>query len=210
MQEHNPTSRLFDFQSVWDKHPRGHGTGTERAQSWLPAKSDDELHCSVYSKQCTADPEPGMLRKRQRLIVRCETSETEFTTVAGIAGKVNLQHRCLEDSLAKNELEGCPVATTAWPFIELDEAGVAFVQGTSTKVTEIVSCHLGYRWDADQIHRQLAGLSLAQIHAALGYYYEHQVVCDLQLQAAETQSEYLRSRFENSAVLEKLRSKPVT
>lgn len=102
------------------------------------------------------------------------------------------------------------MATTAWPFIELDEVGVAFVQGTTTKVTEIVSCHLGYRWDADQIHRQLSGLSLAQIHAALGYYYEHQTVCDRQLQAAETQSEYLRNRFENSAVLEKLRSKSVT
>lgn len=102
------------------------------------------------------------------------------------------------------------MAMTAWPFIELDEAGVAFIQGTATKVTEIVGCHLGYRWDAEQIHRQLTGLSLAQIHAALGYYYENQVVCDLQLQAAETQSEYLRSRFENAAIVEKLRSKPVT
>ncbi|MCA9010912.1 MAG: hypothetical protein KDB01_14270 [Planctomycetaceae bacterium] len=107
-------------------------------------------------------------------------------------------------------MKGRSVVTTAWPFIELDEAGVAFIQGTTTKVTEIVSCHLGYRWDADQIHRQLSGLSLAQIHAALGYYYEHQVVCDLQLRASEAESENLRSRFENSAVLEKLRGKPVT
>ena len=102
------------------------------------------------------------------------------------------------------------MVTTAWPFIELDEAGVAFIHGTTTKVTEIASCHVGYRWDADEIYRQLSGLSLPQIHAALGYYYEHKLVCDAQLQNAQIQTENLRSRFENSALLEKLHGKPAT
>jgi len=61
------------------------------------------------------------------------------------------------------------VVATAWPFVELNEAGIAFVRGTRTKVLEIAECHLAYHWDADQIHRQLSGLTLPQIHAALGY-----------------------------------------
>ncbi len=100
------------------------------------------------------------------------------------------------------------MVTTAWPFIELDENGVAFIHGTRTKVTEIVNCHLGYRWDAEQIHLQLPGLSLSQIHAALGYYYEHQAACDEQLKNAESRVLSLRSRLENPALLEKLRGKP--
>jgi hypothetical protein len=102
------------------------------------------------------------------------------------------------------------VVTTAWPFIELDEAGIAFTCGTTTKVTEIASCHAGYRWDADQIHRQLSGLSFPQIHADLGYYDEHRLVCDAQLQNVQIQTENLRSRLENSALLEKLHRKPAT
>lgn len=99
---------------------------------------------------------------------------------------------------------------TAWPFIELNEGGVAFIHGTRTKVTEIAECHLAYRWDAEQIHLQLSGLTLPQIHAALGYYYEHKTDCDAQLQNAHDRSEDLRRDFENPALMQKLRSKLVT
>ena len=102
------------------------------------------------------------------------------------------------------------MVATAWPFIELNENGIAFVHGTRTKVTEIAECHLAYRWDAEQIHRQLSGLTLPQIHAALGYYYEHKSECDMQLQAAHDQSENLRRELENPALMQKLRSKLTT
>lgn len=102
------------------------------------------------------------------------------------------------------------MVATAWPFIERNDAGIAFIQGTRTKVTEIVECHLAYRWDAEQIHRQLVGLSLPQIHAALGYYYEHKAECDAQLESAHERSEDLRREFEDSALMQKLRSRLAT
>lgn len=102
------------------------------------------------------------------------------------------------------------MVATAWPFIELNERGVAFIQGTRTKVTEIAECHLAYRWDAEQIHLQLSGLSLPQIHAALGYYYEHKSECDAQLHDAHDRSEDLRRGFEDPALMQKLRSKLAT
>ena len=99
---------------------------------------------------------------------------------------------------------------TAWPFIELNQEGIAFIKGTQTKVTEIAECHLAYRWDAEQIHLQLSGLTRPQIHAALGYYYEHQSDCDAQLQEAHDRSEDMRRRFENPSLMQKLRSKQAT
>jgi uncharacterized protein (DUF433 family) len=56
----------------------------------------------------------------------------------------------------------------------LDEAGVARVDGTTVKVIEIALDHLAYGWSADAIHEQFTHLSLAQIHAALAYFYDHQ------------------------------------
>ena len=92
-----------------------------------------------------------------------------------------------------------------WPFIELDERGIAFVQGTRTRVTEIAECHLAYRWDAEQIHRQLTGLTLPKIHAALGYYYEHKMECDQQMRDAEKMTELLRVHHENADLKKRLK-----
>ena len=91
---------------------------------------------------------------------------------------------------------------TAWPFIELNEAGVALIQGTQTKVTEIVACHLAYSWDAEQIHRQLTGLSLPQIHAALGYYYEYKTDVDLLPERSRETAEGLRRRVEDLSLMQ--------
>jgi uncharacterized protein (DUF433 family) len=42
-----------------------------------------------------------------------------------------------------------------------------------TRVAQIVMDYLGHGWSADEIHRQHPHLSLAEIHAALGYYFDH-------------------------------------
>ena len=97
--------------------------------------------------------------------------------------------------------------TTAWPFIELNEHGIACILGTSTKVTEIAECHLAYRWDAEQLHRQLTGLSLPQIHAALGYYYEHREECDAQLRRAHEQADIVRHSSEDGDLRRRLLSR---
>ncbi|MFN9719336.1 MAG: hypothetical protein ACK58L_11605, partial [Planctomycetota bacterium] len=69
------------------------------------------------------------------------------------------------------------MVATAWPFIELNDGGIAFIQGTRTKVTEIVECHLSYRWDAEQIHLQLAGLSLPLFETSASAVYMFSVTC---------------------------------
>jgi uncharacterized protein (DUF433 family) len=66
------------------------------------------------------------------------------------------------------------MSTVSYPHIEVSPEGVAIVSGTTTKVVEIVQDHLAHHWHAEDIHRQCPHLSLAQIHAALTYYYDHE------------------------------------
>ena len=59
----------------------------------------------------------------------------------------------------------------AW--IECDEAGKAWISGTKFKVLDLVRDHVAYGWSADELHEQFPYLTLAQIHAALAFYYDH-------------------------------------
>lgn len=65
--------------------------------------------------------------------------------------------------------------------IELDDQGVAWIGGTTVKVTEIVLDKIAYGWSPEEIHFQHPHLSLAQIHGALTYYYENQSRLDAQI-----------------------------
>jgi uncharacterized protein (DUF433 family) len=67
-------------------------------------------------------------------------------------------------------------------LIELDEQGVAWLSGTNTKVIEVVLDKLAHGSSPEEIHYQYPHLSLAQIHAALAYYYEHQSELDAEIQ----------------------------
>jgi uncharacterized protein (DUF433 family) len=62
--------------------------------------------------------------------------------------------------------------------IEIDTTGVAWLAGTKVKVVEVVLDKLAHGWSPEEIHFQHPHLSLAQIHAALTFYYENQVEMD--------------------------------
>ena len=66
--------------------------------------------------------------------------------------------------------------------IELDSRGIAWIGGTKVKVLEVVLDKTAYGWSPDEIHLQHPHLSLAQIHAALAYYYENQAEIDAQIE----------------------------
>jgi uncharacterized protein (DUF433 family) len=76
-------------------------------------------------------------------------------------------------------------------LIELDERGVAWISGTRTKAIEVALDKVAYGWSPEEIHFQHNHLSLAQIHAALAYYYEHQAELDDEMkQQAERAREW--------------------
>ncbi len=79
--------------------------------------------------------------------------------------------------------------------IWLDEQGKAWVDDTNTKVIEIVEDVLAYGWSPEEIHFQHPHLSLAQIHAALSHYYDHQTEFDATI--AVQLANYQRLRAES-------------
>ena len=97
------------------------------------------------------------------------------------------------------------MSTVAYPYIELRGDGTAMLAGTQTKVIEVVLDRLAHHWDADEIHRQHPHLSLAQIHAAFTYYYDHQDELDAEIQASVERARQAKAALGQSAVELKLR-----
>jgi uncharacterized protein (DUF433 family) len=85
------------------------------------------------------------------------------------------------------------MSTIATSPIEIRENGVAWIIGANTKVIEVALDHLAHGWSPEEIFFQHYGqLSLAQIHAALAYYYEHQLEFDAEIKAQLAEVEELR------------------
>jgi uncharacterized protein (DUF433 family) len=97
------------------------------------------------------------------------------------------------------------MSIASYPYIEI-RAGVPVIEGTRMKVRHIAAEHIHWLWEAPQIQRQHPDLSLAQIHSALAYYYDHKDEIDATLQRDEKLADELRDESESSPVREKLRS----
>jgi len=78
----------------------------------------------------------------------------------------------------------------ALPHVRLDEQGRPWIDDTNVKVIEVVLDHLAYGWNAETIQENHPHLSLAQVYAALAWYYDHQPEMDAEI---ERQDERLRA-----------------
>jgi uncharacterized protein (DUF433 family) len=84
--------------------------------------------------------------------------------------------------------------------------GPSCVAGTRTRVLEVALDHLAYGWDAEEIRRQHPSLSLPQIHAALGYYFENQAECDAAIDRELREVDALRDDLQSSSLQARLRT----
>ena len=90
-------------------------------------------------------------------------------------------------------------------LIEVDESGVAWISGANTKVIEVVLGKMAYGWSPEEMHRQHPHLSMAQIHAALAYYYEHESEIDTQIEKDWQEVKELAARQPDSPLRKRLR-----
>ena len=98
------------------------------------------------------------------------------------------------------------MATIAAPHIKRDDRGVAWIDETNVKVIEVVLDRLAYGWSPEEIHFQHPGLSLAQIYAALSYYYDNQTELDGEIARQQDEVRRLREEAGESPLVVRLKA----
>jgi uncharacterized protein (DUF433 family) len=96
-------------------------------------------------------------------------------------------------------------ATLPNTHIKLDTRGVAWIDDTNTKVIEVAQDMIAHGWSPEEIHFQHSHLSLAQIHAALGYYYDHKPEFDAAIQDSLRRVSEMRDQTAESPLRKRLR-----
>ena len=92
------------------------------------------------------------------------------------------------------------VATHIW----IDEKGVAWIDDTNIKVIEVATDKIAHGSSPEEMHFQYPHLSLAQIHAALAYYYDHQAELDAEIQRRWREAGALAAKTSDSQLRKKL------
>jgi uncharacterized protein (DUF433 family) len=100
-----------------------------------------------------------------------------------------------------------PLPQVSVEHIVIDQDGVARLAGRRTKVVEIAMDKLAFAWDAEQIQAQYPHLRLAEIHAALAYYYDHQEDFDRQIAERRRKVAAIRVTTENQSLVETVRQR---
>jgi uncharacterized protein (DUF433 family) len=90
--------------------------------------------------------------------------------------------------------------------IVLDDHGRGWIDDTNVKVIEVVLDKLGWGLSPEEIHEAHPHLSLAQIHAAFSYYYDHQAEYDAEIARQTEEVERLRAASLDSPGRQKLRA----
>jgi Protein of unknown function (DUF433) len=73
-------------------------------------------------------------------------------------------------------------------------------------VVEVVLDKRAYGWSPEEIHAQYPDLSLAQIHAAFVYYYDHQLAIDAHIEQQLKWVEAMAAQAGDSPVRQRLRA----
>ena len=93
-------------------------------------------------------------------------------------------------------LDAQTLSPTKYPHIALTEKNVPVIQGTTTKVIEIVLAQRSYGWTAEEIRINYQYLSMGQIYAALAYYWDNQQALDADVSSSQSEVPLLQKMVE--------------
>ena len=98
------------------------------------------------------------------------------------------------------------VADTSYAHIVLDENRVPWIAGTRTKVVELVAEVKVHGWSAEELAHQHPHLTLAQVHSALAYYWDHSAEIEEDLRRREQVAEAVREEIGQHPLVARLRA----
>ena len=91
--------------------------------------------------------------------------------------------------------------------LQVDDQGRAWIEGSNTRVIQVAIDKYAHGWSAEEIQAQHPHLSLAQVHAALSYYYDHQADMDADIERLIREDEALRAQAGVSKAEQRLRQR---
>lgn len=97
--------------------------------------------------------------------------------------------------------------TTGYEHITINADGVPLIEGTSTKVIELVIETMAHGWTPQEICLQHPYLTLGQIHSALAYYWDHKEELDKDIERRLEQADRIRERMGQAPLVDKLKAK---
>jgi uncharacterized protein (DUF433 family) len=95
---------------------------------------------------------------------------------------------------------------TGYEHILTTEQGVPVIEGTHTKVIEIVLETQSYGWSPEELHLQHPYLSLGQIYSALAYYWDHKEQLDQDIEQRLQQADRMRETLGQAPLFDKLKA----
>ncbi|MBE9138867.1 DUF433 domain-containing protein [Nodosilinea sp. LEGE 07088] len=95
---------------------------------------------------------------------------------------------------------------TEYPHIVLSHGDVAWIEGTTLKVVELVMAQRAYGWTPEEIHINHRHLNMGQIYAALAYYWDHREALDADIQRREDHVAQLEEQAEESPFVARLKA----
>lgn len=96
------------------------------------------------------------------------------------------------------------MSTAVTAHIEIDENGVAWIDDTRVKVIEVVLDKIVHGSSPEEMHFQYPHLSLAQIHAALAYYYDNQAALEADIERRLQEADELAHKISDPSLRQKL------
>lgn len=94
----------------------------------------------------------------------------------------------------------------AWYIHPGDDAPRFVTAHPPPRLIEVALDHVAYGWSAEEIHRQQPHFSLAQSHAALAFYYDHQKEFDKAIAESLSRAEKLAAESSDSPGWRKLQA----
>ena len=89
--------------------------------------------------------------------------------------------------------------------IHRDATGTAWIDDSGVRVIQVAQEHIGHGWSADAIQENHPALTLAQIHAALAWFFDHQDEMEKEMAARESSGRALLAKLGESPVQRRLR-----
>lgn len=96
------------------------------------------------------------------------------------------------------------MSTAIEAHVWLDQNGVAWIDDTNIKVIEVAIDKIAHGSSPEEIHFQYPHLSLAQVHAALAYYYDHQAELDAEIEQRWQAADALAAKASDTTLRQKL------